>query len=31
LHLTGETGLVRLLRDQGYEVRPAAWPFSESR
>jgi uncharacterized protein YbaP (TraB family) len=30
LHLTGETGLIRLLRDQGFAVRPALWPFSES-
>ena len=28
LHLPGEHGLIRLLRDRGYELRPLPLPFS---
>lgn len=27
LHLTGETGLLKLLSDSGYDLEPAGWPF----
>lgn len=28
LHLPGESGLLNLLRQKGYELRPAGWPFN---
>ncbi len=30
LHLPGESGLLELLRQQGYRLEPAGWPFIES-